>query len=304
MSPPCTGKDDKLTGANYDHWKLLMRVWFISKGFWEIVQGTEKQPERPLLASTRRWTQDQEDAFVEELADWDDKDAKAHSAIVRCLSPEVSPAIQTLSGAYAVWSKLEALYARDSSMRAITLQGQLYGLTFPTNGSMQTFLMKAKIIHDQLLAMGAALTSSQLSALILTKLPPDYDMVARALRCQISKTNLDFDDLSSLLLEEEIVLVSQGKLKNLSITSGDQVHAAVNTKKKGRPRCFTCGKKGHLSRDCPQKKDKSKSKDQPSVKSKDTERDSDSDSDSLPSGSAKFPGSAGVAVATPSEGMY
>ena len=168
---------------------------------------------------------------------------------------------------------------------------------------MQTFLMKAKIIHDQLLAMGAALTSSQLSTLILTKLPPDYDMVARALRCQISKTNLDFDDLSSLLLEEEIVLVSQGKRKNLSITSGDQVHAAVNTNKKGRPRRFTCGKKGHLSRDCPQK-DKSKSKDQPSAKSKDTERDSDSDSDSLPSGSAKFPGSAAVAVATPSEGMY
>ena len=90
----------------------------------------------------------------------------------------------------------------------------------------------------------------------------------------------------------------------VSITSGDQVHAAVNTKKKGCPSCFTCGKKGHLSRDCPQKKDKSKSKDQPSVKSKDTERDSDSDSDSLPSGSAKFRGSAGVAVATPSEGMY
>ena len=57
---------------------------------------------------------------------------------MRCLSPEVSPAIQTLSGAYAVWSKLE-----------VTLQGQLYGLAFPTNGSMQTFLMKAKIIHDQ-----------------------------------------------------------------------------------------------------------------------------------------------------------
>ena len=71
-----------------------------------------------------------------------------------------------------------------------------------------------------------------------------------------------------------------------------------------RPRCLTYGKNGHLSKDCPPREEKPQSKDQPSVKSKDTERDSDSDSDSLPSGSAKFPGSAGVAVATPSEGMY
>ena len=30
-------------------------------------------------------------------------------------------------------------------MKAKIIQGQLYGLTFPTNGSMQTFLMKANV---------------------------------------------------------------------------------------------------------------------------------------------------------------
>lgn len=44
----------------------------------------------------------QKDAFIEELADWDEKDAKAHPTNEHYLSSEVSSAIQTLSRAHAV----------------------------------------------------------------------------------------------------------------------------------------------------------------------------------------------------------
>lgn len=127
--------------------------------------------------------------------------------------------------------KLEDLYAMDSFMQAVTLQGQLYNLQFPTGGSMQAFLMKTKGIHDQLLAMSAALSYAQLASLILTKLPSDYDMVARALRCQVTKNQLDFDDLSSLLLEEESVLVAQGKVR---VSSTGMEHGLASSQKKKR----------------------------------------------------------------------
>lgn len=183
------------------------------------MQGNEELPTRPL--GSRRWTQDQEDEFLKEVKDWEVRDSKAHSAIVRTITPEVSLAVQTLDSASEVWNKLESLYARYSSMRAVTLQGQLYSLSYTPRTSMQSFLMKAKMIHDQLLlAMNAALTSSQLSALLLTKLPQEYDIVARALRCQVTSQDLDFDDLSSLLLEEECVLSSQIRVP---IVSSDQV---------------------------------------------------------------------------------
>ena len=38
--------------------------------------------------------------------------------------------------------------------------------------------MKAKVIHDQLLEMGATLTSAQLAALILMKLLAKYDVIS------------------------------------------------------------------------------------------------------------------------------
>lgn len=56
---------------------------------------------------------------------------------------------------------------------------QLYSLRFHTGGSMQAFLMKVKIIHDP----------------------------------------LDFDDVSSHILEEESTPVAQGKGKSLLIQS-------------------------------------------------------------------------------------
>lgn len=243
MSPPCTSKDDKLTDNNHTHWKF-------HKGLWDTFQGTEEKLERPIPASTRKWTQAQQDDFVEELEELEDKEAKVLLAIVHCPSPEVTLVVQTLSSAHAVQFILEDL---DSSIRAITLQGQLYNIQFPTAGSMQGFLMKAKGIHDHLLEISAALTSSQLASLILTKLPPKY-MVAQALRSQLTKDKLDFDNLSSLILEDERVLISQGKLKHLSIGASDQALKGDNTKKKRRPQCFACGKKCHLSRDCPRRR--------------------------------------------------
>ena len=60
--------------------------------------------------------------------------------------------------------------------------------------------------------MDAAFTTLQLAALILIKLPLAYDMVSRALRCEVPNSQLDFDDLFSKLLKEESILLSQSKL--------------------------------------------------------------------------------------------
>ena len=66
-----------------------------------------------------------------------------------------------------VWSKLEDLYARNSVMRVVTLVVQLFNLEFPIGSTMWLFLMRANIIHDQLLLMDISL---QLAALILIQL--------------------------------------------------------------------------------------------------------------------------------------
>ena len=164
-----------------------MTLWFQKKGLWEIVDGTEKKPERPANSSRNCWTQFMEDEFLKSVVDWDIQNLKAMSAIAKSLTKEVSPIINNLKSAHAAWSALVDYFDRDSTMRAVTLLGQLFGLIFPSGTSMQSFLMmKIKVIHDQLLlAMNSALSRTQLAVLVLVKLPVDYDSIPQSLRIHV-----------------------------------------------------------------------------------------------------------------------
>ncbi|MCO5601782.1 hypothetical protein L7F22_055907 [Adiantum nelumboides] len=245
MAPLCSNASNKLTGGNYAHWKLIMKMWFLRKGLWDIVNGTELRPTRD--ANNNRFTRLADSKLLATVADYDINNSKAMMAIVQSLTKEVSLAIQTFEIAIEMWSKLADLFERDSTMRVVNLLGQLFNLKFDAQSLMQSFLMKAKVIHDQLAVMESSLSNPQLAALVLTKLPEDYDIVGKALRLQITKNKLEFDDLSSFLIEEEFVLIAQGKLRIKS--SSDSSFMANDIQKKSKGRCFKCWKHGHLARD-------------------------------------------------------
>ena len=104
------------------------------------------------------------------------------------------------------------------------------------------------------------------------KLPEDYDSISQSLRLQVTKNKLEFEDLSSFLIEEETILIAKGKVRVRVSNTGEAAHSTQVTKK-GKGRCFKCGKRGHLSRDC-------KSTDKKSKKSKDTSKKNQDHDDS------------------------
>ena len=125
MGLSCTSKDDKLTGNNYGHWKLMMRHFFLKKGLWDVVRGQE---ERPIRSGNNCWTRLQADEFAQVCIDCNINNHKAMSAIFSSLTKEVSPAIQTLDLASDMWTKLADLFKQDSTMRVITLLGQIFSI--------------------------------------------------------------------------------------------------------------------------------------------------------------------------------
>lgn len=69
---------------------------------------------------------------------------------------------------------------------------------------------------------------------------------------------LDFEDLCSLLMEEESVLLSQGKLK---VSHGDEQALSISrVKNEFQGKCYESRKKGHRAK-VRWSKDKGKSKD-------------------------------------------
>ena len=74
------------------------------------------------------------------------------------------------------------LFEWDSTIPAMTLLGHLFTIHLEAKSMMQSFLMRVKVIHNQLLAMESSLTSTKLAiALVLTKLLDEYNMVAKVL---------------------------------------------------------------------------------------------------------------------------
>lgn len=146
--------------------------------------------------------------------------------------------------------------------------------------------------------MNSALYSTQLAALVLIKLPEDYDVISKALRLQVTKNKLEFDDLSSLLIEEEAILIAQGKVRISGSTQNSGEALAAPVTKKGKSRRFKCGKRGHLARDCKSqdKTKNSKEKDKDTSK-KGQQKDNSSTGDSA--SDSEDPNQAGVARVTP-----
>lgn len=105
-----------------------MWVWFIHKGQWEIVQGSEKPHEHP-STSLKHWIQDQDNAFLYELLQWEDRDFKILYPVLTLVGGSICKVNITIF-----------------SFQQVAC-------------STQAFLMKAKIINDQLLlAMNATLS--------------------------------------------------------------------------------------------------------------------------------------------------
>ena len=89
-------------------------MWFLKKGLWDLVNGTELRPMRE--ANNNRFTRLVESEFLAAVVDWDINNSKAMMAIVQSLTKEVSPTIHTFETAREMWSKLADLFERDSTL--------------------------------------------------------------------------------------------------------------------------------------------------------------------------------------------
>src|SRR5579859_5887937 len=100
MEEPKSYSIEKLSESNYRSWSQVIESHLDDQDLWEVVQGKDKNPERPQAPTSTAQTSDQiaaaetataaaMEAYEAELEAWTKKSKKARKMIISTISPSV-----------------------------------------------------------------------------------------------------------------------------------------------------------------------------------------------------------------------
>lgn len=253
-----------------EHWDPFIQQWlayYASKGYVSIFDGTETVPTKAEL--------DAVEAKAEASRTRDDKKVlKIHGKNVTCFNQLlISIDASTTEGRLAyhlvitckkdeyplgnakmAYDKLVSKYAPKNTQTELSLRKQLANTKLET-GDPDEFMMRIEVLAMDINAMNKStsnVTDEDLMAHALNNLPSEYDAITDGLERQFNEGKLTLD-----ILREKL----QSRYKRLAQIESEDMHspetalAAIATfKKRFKGVCWVCGKRGHKSNECRDKK--------------------------------------------------
>ncbi|RVW30086.1 Retrovirus-related Pol polyprotein from transposon RE1 [Vitis vinifera] len=139
---------------------------------------------------------------------WNKKDQCVLSWINATLSDKVLASVYGITSAREVWSSLANKFASQSRTRVHHLKRKLQTLH---QGSMKCtdFLEKAKLVSDELAAVGKPLEDDDLMSYIVSGLNPSFNPFITSLSFATRDKNVSFEDFQAELLSYELLLENQ-----------------------------------------------------------------------------------------------
>ena len=235
------------------NWASMVRAKLVAKGY-----------KSQLLDNNRPGVNDQTRAA------WDAQADKATGVILTYLEPEIAVQVEAMLTPQTLLHAIIAHYRPDQRQEVDRLESELMELAYDGTDPV-IWCAKVRGLVTKLTAKQAAPTERTVRTLVLKALEqePEYKIRVEVIRhSQPDITLVDLwtviGRLSYPLKKEEGLLLATQKL---SLTSrgrgrGQKGQSHSHSQKN----CYDCGKKGHLSYQCPNKKDTEEDDDEPSSK--------------------------------------
>jgi hypothetical protein len=240
---------EKFSGkSNFELWKLKMQDLLVQQGLKKALARNLKKPT----------------AMKNE--EWEDLDENSLSIIRLCMVDDVLFNIVGEDTTSGLWSKLESLYMTKSLMRRIYLKRQLYSLRMKEGTKTVDHLNTFNTLIIQLTSMEVKFEDEDKAITLLCSLPDSWDNLLTSISFSSTKV-LDCDSIVGALLAEEMrrkssqetstseAMLVRGRTKEKNERSFSR---SKSRHKKGKEKCWYCGKTGHLKKDCWKRKESEK----------------------------------------------
>ena len=197
---------------------------------------------------------------------WNEMDDTAVANLHLALADSVLSSIAEKKSAKEIWDTLTKLYEVKSLHNRIFLKRKLYTLRMSESTSVTDHINVLNTLFSQLTTTDVNIAENERAELLLQSLPDSYDQLI----INITNNNIDgrlrFEDVAGSILEEEsrrtnkegiqenskqveALLTTRGRSMERG-TSGSQNHGRSKSRRRKNFKCYNCGMKGHLKKDC------------------------------------------------------
>ncbi|KAA1066672.1 hypothetical protein PGT21_021777 [Puccinia graminis f. sp. tritici] len=178
-------------------------------------------------------------------ADWDALSDMACSTIQMTLSSDLAIRYETVKPASKLFTTICDAYEKNTRARRIQLQDAFWTARHDPSQPVAKWIARLRMAASDLSSVKLTPADQQICDRLVRGLDDSWKTIRDHL--VYSPNEVSLDDAIGALEAHEISTTT-------SLDHSDHVHAAAIAKAKGRPRCYTCGEKGHHSTDCPSKK--------------------------------------------------
>ena len=233
MSASLVQSVEQLDVDNYVTWKTKTKCLLIMKGLWGAVTGEST------------------DATL---------NSKAMAQIGLCVKDHHLPVLERFTTAKAVWDHLEAVYQAKSNARKRQLRKELAQLQMGTLEPLTKYVARAKDIQNQLRAAGYAVADQEVAWALLAGLPRAYETAVTVLETS-TDADISLDDILPKLMSVEQRLAKTDSARPSETALAAQRKSGIDSRslraQHSSRRCYVCGQKGHIARDCLERRDRS-----------------------------------------------
>eukprot|EP00877_Chromochloris_zofingiensis_P000815 jgi/Chrzof1/10734/Cz05g10140.t1 len=234
----------RLNDHNYVFWHIKMRAYLVARGYSAAITNAE-----------------------------DANSDKALASITLAVEDHFLPTVYKAASAKAAWDALEALFQQRSVANQLNLTQELNNLTLQPGETITQLLARARIIWEQLKAAGIDKSEQEVALSVLSGLPADFNTLVTVLQNQSGPLTLGGIQKAVLTEQQRANKVgaststaastkafytqngpNHGRLGDSGTRTSNFNQGNSNTKQQEQRKCYYCGKKGHLKRDCRKKK--------------------------------------------------